>query len=204
MECVAEECGVKVHHLSASDIYGAYTGEEDSSALARLQPTCMLRPHSCPGESERQLREAFERARTDAAAGTPSLVFIDELDTLAPKRDGSRPHEARVVAQLLTLLDGAAANAGECPSWHRMLSSALHAGIALYTDTLCALAAADSGHLTFIGATNKPNAIDPALRRLGRLEREVAVNLPDTGVRKILCSAPAHQVMQKASKQAWQ
>ena len=74
-------------------------------------------------------------------------------------------------------------------------------GVALHTDTLCALAAAGSGHLTFIGATNKPNAIDPALRRLGRLDREVAIGLPDDGVR---CSVLHRMACHTGSRQAQQ
>lgn len=68
--------------------------------------------------------------------------MVAGVDALAPRRDAHRPHEARVVAQLLTLLDGAAAA---------------------------------SGRLTVVAATSRPNALDPALRRPGRLDREIAV-----------------------------
>ncbi|CAL8469303.1 g8844 [Coccomyxa elongata] len=132
---VAESLGITVHKVSASDIYGAFTGE-----------------------SEKQLREIFEKARTHAATGQPTVLFFDDLDSLAPKRDAHRPHEARVVAQLLTLLDGAASDTGA------------------------------QGHLTFVGATNDPNSIDPALRRLGRLDQEVAVALPTSEEREGILS----------------
>lgn len=68
------------------------------------------------GESEKHLREAFEKARINAASGQRTVLFFDDLESLAPKRDANRPHEARVVAQLLTLLDGAASDAGRPPT----------------------------------------------------------------------------------------
>lgn len=64
------------------------------------------------GESEKQLRDAFEEASQQASKQQPTLIFLDELDSLAPVRTGQQPHEARVVAQLLTLLDGAVTNSG--------------------------------------------------------------------------------------------
>jgi len=64
------------------------------------------------GESEKHLRDAFEEAREQADRQQPTIVFLDELDTLAPVRSGQQPHEARVVAQLLTLLDGAVTQSG--------------------------------------------------------------------------------------------
>lgn len=65
------------------------------------------------GESEKQLREAFEAAHKQAQKQHPTLIFLDELDSIAPLRSSQQPHEARVVAQLLTLLDGAVAQPGE-------------------------------------------------------------------------------------------
>ena len=70
----------------------------------------MVQRHA--GESEKRLREVFEKARAQAASGQPTVLFFDELESLAPRRDANRPHEARVVAQLLTLLDGAASDTG--------------------------------------------------------------------------------------------
>lgn len=64
------------------------------------------------GQSEKHLRDAFEEAREQADRQQPTIVFLDELDTLAPVRSGQQPHEARVVAQLLTLLDGAVTQSG--------------------------------------------------------------------------------------------
>ncbi|MCB2088536.1 MAG: CDC48 family AAA ATPase [Sphingomonadaceae bacterium] len=102
------------------------------------------------GESEKKLREVFEAA-TKAA---PAIVFIDEIDSIAPKRD-KVPGEAekRLVAQLLTLMDGLEARA----------------------------------NLVVIAATNRPDAIDEALRRPGRFDREIVIGVPDEkGRREIL------------------
>jgi transitional endoplasmic reticulum ATPase len=94
------------------------------------------------GESEQRLREIFEKANKDA----PSIIFIDELDALAPKREEVTGEvEKRVVAQLLALMDGLEAR----------------------------------GNVIVIGATNRVNAIDPALRRPGRFDREVELGVPD-------------------------
>ncbi|WP_336359711.1 CDC48 family AAA ATPase [Haladaptatus sp. ZSTT2] len=99
------------------------------------------------GESEEQLREVFERAEE----GAPAIVFIDELDSIAPKRgETSGDVERRVVAQLLSLMDGLN----------------------------------ERGQVTVIGATNRINAIDPALRRGGRFDREIEIGVPDKQGRK--------------------
>ncbi len=102
------------------------------------------------GESEKRLREVFEEASKNA----PAIVFIDEIDSIAPKRDRvSGEAEKRLVAQLLTLMDGLEARA----------------------------------NLVVIAATNRPDAIDEALRRPGRFDREIVIGVPDeTGRREIL------------------
>ncbi len=93
------------------------------------------------GESEARLREVFEQAQRDA----PSIIFLDELDAIAPKRaDVVGEVEKRVVAQLLTLMDGLVSR----------------------------------GQVTVIGASNMPELVDPALRRPGRFDREIAINAP--------------------------
>ncbi|WP_438727578.1 CDC48 family AAA ATPase [Parasphingorhabdus sp. DH2-15] len=104
---------------------------------------------SAYGESEKKLREVFEAA-TKAA---PSILFIDEIDSIAPKRERVQGEaEKRLVAQLLTLMDG--------------LESRVN--------------------LVVIAATNRPDAIDEALRRPGRFDREIIVGVPDeTGRREI-------------------
>ena len=94
------------------------------------------------GESEKKVRDLFEQAEKNA----PSIIFIDELDALAPKREDSFGEvERRVVSQLLTAMDGLK----------------------------------NRGRIVVIGATNRPNAIDEALRRPGRFDREISINVPD-------------------------
>jgi transitional endoplasmic reticulum ATPase len=94
------------------------------------------------GESEQKLREAFEEAEKNA----PSIIFIDELDSIAPKRaDVTGEVERRVVAQLLALMDGLAGR----------------------------------GQVIVIGASNRPDDIDEALRRPGRFDREIVIGVPD-------------------------
>lgn len=64
------------------------------------------------GESERKLRDAFEAAEATAKAGQAAVIFLDEVDALCPRRDAQHQHEARVVAQLLTLMDGVSTQEG--------------------------------------------------------------------------------------------
>jgi transitional endoplasmic reticulum ATPase len=98
--------------------------------------------HKFYGESEARLRDIFEIATRNQ----PSIIFIDELDAIAPKRDKvTGDVEKRVVAQLLALMDGLK----------------------------------DRGKVVVIAATNLPNALDPALRRPGRFDREVSLDVPD-------------------------
>jgi len=98
------------------------------------------------GESEARLREMFQQAEKNA----PSIIFIDELDAIAPKREEVTGEvERRVVAQLLALMDGLAGR----------------------------------GYLIAIGATNRPGALDPALRRPGRFDREIEIGVPDKQAR---------------------
>jgi len=95
------------------------------------------------GESEEQLREVFEEAEENA----PAIIFIDELDSIAPEREEvSGDVERRVVAQLLSLMDGLE----------------------------------ERGRITVIGTTNRVDAVDPALRRPGRFDREIEIGVPDT------------------------
>jgi len=94
------------------------------------------------GESEERLREIFKEAQENA----PSIIFIDEIDSIAPKREEvSGDVEKRIVSQLLTIMDGLESR----------------------------------GKIVVIGATNRVNALDPALRRPGRFDREIEIGLPD-------------------------
>merc|ERR1712055_438743 len=94
------------------------------------------------GESESNLRKAFEEAEKNS----PAIIFIDELDSIAPKREKTHGEvERRIVSQLLTLMDGLK----------------------------------QRSHVIVMAATNRPNSIDPALRRFGRFDREVDIGIPD-------------------------
>ncbi len=125
----------------------AVANESDAHFLSINGPEIM---GSGYGESEKRLREVFE----EAASSSPAIIFIDEIDSIAPKRS-QVPGEAekRLVAQLLTLMDGIEARA----------------------------------NLVVIAATNRPDAIDEALRRPGRFDREIVIGVPDqSGRREIL------------------
>jgi len=101
------------------------------------------------GESEERLREAFERAEENS----PAILFVDEIDSIAGSRDEDADMENRVVAQLLTLMDGLE----------------------------------DRGRVVVIGATNRVDAVDQALRRGGRFDREIEIGVPgESGRREIL------------------
>ncbi len=99
------------------------------------------------GEAEERLRSIFNEAEKNA----PSIIFIDELDAIAPKREEVVGEvEKRIVSQLLTLMDGLKTR----------------------------------GEVVVIGATNRPNAVDPALRRPGRFDREIEIGVPDVEARR--------------------
>ena len=99
------------------------------------------------GESEERMRELFNEAKEKA----PTIIFMDEIDAIAPKREeATNEVERRMVSQLLALMDGVSSR----------------------------------GQVMVIGATNRPNAIDPALRRPGRFDREIEIGVPDRNARK--------------------
>lgn len=117
----------------------AVANESDANFIVINGPEVMSKFY---GESEKKIREIFEEAEKNA----PSIIFIDEIDAIAPKREeGNGEVEKRVVSQLLTMMDGLQSR----------------------------------GKVVVIGATNRPNAIDPALRRPGRFDREVELSVPD-------------------------
>ncbi|MCQ1536211.1 CDC48 family AAA ATPase [Methanosarcina sp. KYL-1] len=119
-KAVANETGASFHYIAGPEIVGKFYGE-----------------------SEERLRKIFEEATQEA----PSVIFIDEIDSIAPKRENVTGEvERRVVAQLLTLMDGME----------------------------------ERGQVVVIGATNRVDAIDPALRRPGRFDREIHIGVPDT------------------------
>jgi transitional endoplasmic reticulum ATPase len=117
----------------------AVANESDAHFILLNGPEIMSKFY---GESEKKIRDIFEEAEKSA----PSIVFIDEIDAIAPKREEAYGEvERRVVSQLLTMMDGLN----------------------------------NRGKVIVIGATNRPNSIDPALRRPGRFDRELAINVPD-------------------------
>ena len=122
----------------------AVANESGANFQSILGPEIMSKFY---GESEARLRKVFE----DAEKNAPSIIFIDELDSIAPKREEVHGEvERRVVAQLLSLMDGLKGR----------------------------------GKVIVIGATNRPDAIDPALRRPGRFDREIVVGVPVRDGRK--------------------
>ena len=116
----------------------AVANESESNFILINGPEIMNKFY---GESEKKIRKIFEEASEKA----PSIIFIDELDAIAPKREETHGEvERRVVAQLLTLMDGLNKR----------------------------------GNVVVMGATNRPNALDPALRRPGRFDREISFGVP--------------------------
>jgi transitional endoplasmic reticulum ATPase len=125
-KAVANEVDASFHHVSGPEIMSKYKGE-----------------------SEERLRETFE----EAAENSPAIIFFDEIDSVAGKREDGGDVESRVVAQLLSLMDGLERR----------------------------------GEVVVIGATNRVDVIDPALRRGGRFDREIEIGVPDVrGRREIL------------------
>lgn len=125
LRCVAYECDAHVLMVNGPSIVLKYLGE-----------------------TENALREVF----VEAAKFQPAIIFMDEIDSLAPRRgsDDAGETESRVVATLLTMMDGMG----------------------------------DSGRVVVVGATNRPNSVDPALRRPGRFDQEVEVGIPDAEARQ--------------------
>ncbi len=122
----------------------AVANESDAHFIAINGPEIMSK---YVGGSEERLREIFEEAEENA----PSIIFIDEIDAIAPKREEVTGEvERRIVAQLLTLMDGLKTR----------------------------------GQVVVIGATNRPDALDPAIRRPGRFDREIEIGVPDKDERK--------------------
>ncbi|PIN95156.1 ATPase [Candidatus Pacearchaeota archaeon CG10_big_fil_rev_8_21_14_0_10_30_48] len=117
----------------------AVANESDANFILLNGPEIMSKFY---GESEKKIRDIFAEAEKSA----PAIIFIDEIDAIAPKREDVQGEvERRVVSQLLTMMDGLKTR----------------------------------GKVVVIGATNRPNSLDPALRRPGRFDREVSINVPD-------------------------
>ena len=185
---VAKEFDASVHIITAGSIMGSYMGE-----------------------SERRLREAFAAAFEEARANVnvPVVVFLDDVDSLCPRRSPGQHHEARLVGQLLTLLDGA-----ESGNRRRKPKPADNAqGIAqpslgslgerqqqqqqhqeeekreTQTNTTASTIQENGsreGHVVVLAATSRPNDLDPALRRPGRIDKEIAIPVPDATAREAI------------------
>jgi ribosome biogenesis ATPase len=126
------------------------------------------------GESEEKVRSLFEEAK----AAAPSIIFIDEIDAITSKREStSRGMEKRIVAQLLTSMDSLAFN-----NWSS--SSASTNDEQQDEEDGSGTTASPHKAVIVIGATNYPDALDPALRRAGRFDREIAMGIPDQKARE--------------------
>ncbi|GIL77999.1 hypothetical protein Vretifemale_7455, partial [Volvox reticuliferus] len=167
---IANECGVPFLRVSAPEIVSGMSGE-----------------------SEAKLRQLFGEARDLA----PCIVFIDEIDAIFPKREtAQREMERRIVAQMLTCMDDLSTAVMAQPSMEAVAAAAppgaphsssgdgnsgAAAGAAPYQTS------PPPPHVVVIGATNRPDALDPALRRAGRFDREIALGIPTEAARvKIL------------------
>ena len=143
--------GVLLHGPSGTGktlLAKAVASETDSNFISLSGPEIISKYY---GESEKKLRDIFK----DAEKNAPSIIFIDEIDSIAPKREEVIGEvERRVVAQLLFLMDGLKSR----------------------------------GQVVVIGATNRPNALDPALRRGGRFDREIEIGIPNKDSRMEILS----------------
>ncbi|XP_022925018.1 cell division control protein 48 homolog C-like [Cucurbita moschata] len=142
---IANETGVPFYKISAPEIVSGVSGA-----------------------SEENIRELFSKAYRTA----PSIVFIDEIDAIASKRENlQREMERRIVTQLMTCMDG----------FHKLVDS---------TDASSKKDSSNDrpGYVLVIGATNRPDAVDPALRRPGRFDREIVLGVPDENARAEILS----------------
>jgi transitional endoplasmic reticulum ATPase len=125
---------------SGKTLIARAVAQETQAAFYHVNGPEIMQRHY--GESEEKLRSIFEKAQAKA----PAIIFLDEIDALAPRREKAEGEvEKRIVAQLLALMDGLEAR----------------------------------GQVVVMGATNIPNALDPALRRPGRFDREISIEVPD-------------------------
>lgn len=178
----AAAAGAQLHTVTAATIAAAYIGMlVDTSAFFSMCNNT-IRPFGCStrhthsyishthtpahtGESEQRLRDVFAQAKQAATEGNPAVVFLDDLDSLAPARTATGTGlEARLVGQLLTCIDQVAL---EC---------------------------APPAHVVVVGATTAPRAVDPALRRPGRLDREILVGVPNRSDRQTMLETALKQL----------
>ncbi|XP_050277483.1 cell division control protein 48 homolog B isoform X11 [Quercus robur] len=120
--------------------------QECGAHLIIISPHSVHRAHA--GESEKALREAFSEASSHAMLGKPSVIFVDEIDALCPRRDFRREQDVRVASQFFTLMDSSKPSSNSAPQ------------------------------VVVVASTNRVDAIDPALRRSGRFDADVEVTTP--------------------------
>jgi ribosome biogenesis ATPase len=161
---IANECGVPFLKVSAPEVVSGMSGE-----------------------SEAKIRQLFQ----EAAALAPCIVFIDEIDAIAPKRENAqREMERRIVAQMLTCLDdlsglGAAAH-GSSTTTDAVKEGMVGVAADNGDDGNVLASLPPSKHVVVIGATNRPDSIDAALRRAGRFDREIAMGIPSEASREAI------------------
>ncbi|KAJ9563267.1 hypothetical protein OSB04_008427 [Centaurea solstitialis] len=160
---IANETGIPFYKISATElvsgisVHTQFRSSQEAYSLARIS-----------GASEENIRELFSKAYRTA----PSIVFIDEIDAIASKRENlQREMERRIVTQLMTCMDES----------HRV---AKPDGTAKNAET----SDGKPGYVLVIGATNRPDAVDPALRRPGRFDREITLGVPDENARMQILS----------------
>lgn len=158
---IAHECGVPFFKVAATEIVSGMSGE-----------------------SEAKIRKLFQEAKGAA----PSILFLDEIDAIVPKREtAQREMERRIVAQLLTCMDDLAGGGG---GTDRDPSEGIDRENGANQDSGSGEGENDfqrrglRGHVVVIGATNRPDALDPALRRAGRFDRELALGIPNEQARR--------------------
>ncbi|XP_022733112.1 cell division control protein 48 homolog C-like isoform X2 [Durio zibethinus] len=157
---IANETGVPFYKISATEVVSGVSGA-----------------------SEENIRELFLKAYRTA----PSIVFIDEIDAIASKRENlQREMERRIVTQLMTCMDES----------HRLVQP---------SDKESSLESSDSkpGYVLVIGATNRPDAVDPALRRPGRFDREIVLGVPDENARREILSVLTRNLRLEGSFDLW-
>ena len=147
VRAVCDECCADVHLVTPGSVIGQYMGE-----------------------SEKRLREVFERAEARSReTGAPGVILVEEADSLFPQRRGGSQQDARLVAQLLTLMDGSTSKASEDARLRQGKGEGEEKG--------------DGGHVAVVAITTHPNAIDAALRRPGRFDREIFIPVPNARAR---------------------
>jgi ribosome biogenesis ATPase len=165
-------CGVLLHGPSGcgkTQLARAIAGEYNVPFYQIAAPEIVS---GMSGESEAKIRDIFEKARSTA----PSIIFIDEIDAISPKRDNAqREMERRIVAQLLASMDALQSRSKVDAQRDAIIEAIEGTGVAPVRTK--------QPLVIVIGATNRADAIDPALRRAGRFDREIAVPIPSEKAR---------------------